>query len=100
LFTTFGTMNIANSRFRDDPEPIDAGCGCYTCRHFSRAYLSHLYRAKELFVYRLNTIHNVYYYNTLLTQMRDAVEADAFDAFRKRFYEKRQNPEPLTEATP
>jgi len=93
LFTAAGTMNIANSRYRDDTGPVEADCGCYTCCHYSRAYLSHLYRAKELFVYRLNTIHNVYYYNRLMTQMRDAVEADEFDSFRNCFYEKRRHPE-------
>ena len=91
LFTAHGTLNIANSRFKDDTDPIEQDCGCYTCRHYSRAYLRHLYMARELFVYRLNTIHNVFYYNTLMEQMRDAIERNSFEIFRKVFYEKREN---------
>ena len=90
LFTAGGTLNIANSRFKDDTHPIEQDCRCYTCRHYSRAYLRHLYMARELFVYRLNTIHNVFYYTALMKQMRDAIERDGFEAFRKAFYEGRE----------
>jgi len=89
LFTGNGTLNIANSRFKTDTDPIDRDCECYTCRHFSRAYLRHLYLARELFVYRLNTIHNVYYYTTLMKRIREAIDGDDFETFRKTFYEKR-----------
>jgi queuine tRNA-ribosyltransferase len=80
LFTQFGTINICNSRFKTDPSPIEAGCECYTCRNYSRAYLRHLYMTRELLSYRLNTIHNIYYYVHLMACMREAIE-------KKRFYE-------------
>ena len=62
LFTRHGTLNISNSRFKHDTDPAEIGCGCYTCRNYSRAYLRHLYLARELLAYRLNTIHNIYYF--------------------------------------
>ncbi|MEZ4566173.1 MAG: tRNA-guanine transglycosylase [Desulfobacterales bacterium] len=62
LFTPSGTVNINNARFKTDTQPVDPDCGCYSCRHYSRAYLHHLYRSRELLSYRLNTIHNLYYY--------------------------------------
>ncbi len=69
--------------------PIDAACACYTCRHYSRAYLRHLYLSREILAYRLNTIHNIYYYISLMQGMRNAIMKDAFDDFRKTFYEQR-----------
>ncbi len=88
LFTSKGTLNISNARFRTDTAPIDAGCACYTCRHYSRAYLRHLYLSREILAYRLNSIHNVHYYINLMGEMRKAVINDAFDDFRKHFYEQ------------
>jgi queuine tRNA-ribosyltransferase len=92
LFTPNGTININNARFRTDTDPIDPACTCYTCRHYSRAYLRHLYLSREILAYRLNTIHNIHYYLDLMREMRNAVIHDAFDDFRKTFYEKRTNP--------
>jgi queuine tRNA-ribosyltransferase len=89
LFTVSGTMNICNSRFKNDIRPIQQGCGCYTCQHYSRAYLRHLYMTKELLAYRLNTIHNIYYYLNLMNQIRVAIRADKFQSFKKNFYAKR-----------
>ncbi len=89
LFTDRGTINIANACHRFDTEPVDQGCGCYTCRHFSRAYLRHLYLSREILAYRLNTIHNVYYYLHLMERIRDAIERDEFEDFRKTFLEHR-----------
>ncbi len=86
LFTRRGTLNIANARFRLDPAPIDEKCGCYTCRHYSRAYLRHLYMTREILVYRLNTIHNVHYYLDLMKRVRTAIVADRFEAFRRSFH--------------
>ena len=86
LFTRHGAMNISNAAYRSDTRPVDSECGCYTCLHYSRAYLRHLYMAKELLVYRLNTIHNIHYYMTLVKDMRQAICQDAFDAFQKDFY--------------
>lgn len=89
LFTKHGTLNICNSRFKDDTDPIDPECECYTCRNYSAAYLRHLYMARELLVYRLNTIHNIHYYISLMKEMRAAICEDQFEAFRKRFYRDR-----------
>lgn len=89
LFTPKGTLNISNARFRTDALPIDARCACYTCRHYSRAYLRHLYLSREILAYRLNTIHNIHYYISLMREMRNAIIKDAFDDFRNNFYEQR-----------
>ena len=86
LFTRRGTMNITNARFRDDTAPVDEQCTCYTCRNYSRAYLRHLYMAREILVYRLNTIHNLHYYLDLMRRMRAAILEDRFEAFRRSFY--------------
>ena len=88
MFTKYGTINICNSSFKYDTEPIESGCKCYTCRNYSRAYLRHLYMAKELLAYRLNTIHNIYYYISVMKRMRRAICQGEFDEFRKDFYKK------------
>ena len=85
LFTRFGDLKLRNARYRDDERPIDAGCGCYACRHFSRAYLHHLQKVNEILGARLATIHNLHYYLSLMAQMRAAIEAGEFDAFARRF---------------
>jgi queuine tRNA-ribosyltransferase len=72
MFTKKGTINICNARFKYDTQPIEPGCVCYTCQNYSRAYLRHLYMAKELLAYRLNTIHNIYFYMKLMEHMRTA----------------------------
>ena len=89
LFTPHGAINICNARFKYDMEPVDAHCTCYTCRHYSRAYLRHLYMARELLAYRLNTLHNLHYYLNLMQQMREAIDQDSFDVFKKDFYAQR-----------
>jgi len=91
LFTSKGTINIPNARFRFDKSPIDTDCKCYTCQNYSRAYLRHLYKSRELLAYRLNTIHNIYYYLDLMEKMRDAIRQDRFSVFKKDFYSKRQS---------
>ncbi len=91
LFTSKGTINIPNARFRFDKSPIDTDCKCYTCQNYSKAYLRHLYKSRELLAYRLNTIHNIYYYLDLMGKMRDAIRQDRFSVFKKDFYSKRQN---------
>ncbi|NOX35254.1 MAG: tRNA guanosine(34) transglycosylase Tgt [Deltaproteobacteria bacterium] len=90
LFTSRGAINIPNAKFRLDKEPIDPDCDCYTCQNYSRAYLRHLYKSRELLSYRLNTIHNIYYYIDLMGKMRDAIREDRFPGFKKEFYSKRQ----------
>ena len=90
LITARGTLNISNARFREDVRPPDADCTCYTCRHFSRSYLRHLYMARELLAYRLNSIHNIHYYTNLMAGLRQAIREDGFEAFRRAFYRGRQ----------
>lgn len=90
LFTSFGTMNISNARFRFDKEPVDSECSCYTCRNYSRAYLRHLYKSRELLAYRLNTIHNLHYYLDLMHRMRNAINQGRFLAFKYEFYRTRE----------
>ena len=89
LFTSFGAVNIKNAQFKTDTAPLDPECTCYTCRHYSRAYLHHLYRSRELLSYRLNTIHNLHYYLNLMRNMRTAILNDSFTRFKSSFYAKR-----------
>jgi queuine tRNA-ribosyltransferase len=89
LFTRFGDINIANSRYRMDEKPLDESCSCYTCTHYSRAYLRHLYKSRELLAYRLNTLHNIHYYLDLMRKMRAAILENRFRAFRATFLEDR-----------
>jgi queuine tRNA-ribosyltransferase len=86
LYTQEGILRIRNSRYRDDTRPIDEGCDCYTCRHYSRAYLRHLDKCGEILGSRLNTIHNLHYYQFLMRQIRAAIEAGKFEEFTRDFY--------------
>jgi queuine tRNA-ribosyltransferase len=90
LFTRNGLMVIKNACYREDDRPIEEGCLCYTCSHFSRAYLRHLFMAKELLVYRLNTIHNVHFYEKLMSEIRKALGEGKFEAYRREFMERLQ----------
>ncbi|RPH48156.1 MAG: tRNA guanosine(34) transglycosylase Tgt [Desulfobacteraceae bacterium] len=90
MFTSGGTINICNSQYKYDTGPVEKGCLCYTCLNYSRAYLRHLFMAKELLAYRLNTIHNIHYYTKLMKDMRTAISEDSFEVFRKEFYGRRQ----------
>jgi queuine tRNA-ribosyltransferase len=85
LFTSRGDVKIRNARHREDPEPLDPTCTCYTCRRFSRAYLHHLDRAGEMLGPRLNTLHNLHYYLGLMAGMREAIVAGKLADFRRRF---------------
>jgi queuine tRNA-ribosyltransferase len=87
IFTMDGTLNISNSRYRHDTGPLEIGCSCYTCQNYSRSYLRHLYTARELLAYRLNTIHNVHFFVHFMTRMRQSIIADNFDFFKKEFYQ-------------
>ncbi len=91
LFTSGGTLNIANSRHTFDSRPVDSACSCYTCRNHSRAYLRHLYKSRELLAYRLNTIHNIHYYTGLVKQIREAIKEGRYARFQKQFHEKRRD---------
>jgi queuine tRNA-ribosyltransferase len=90
LFTRRGVITITNAWHREDPDPPDRTCSCYTCRNYSLAYLRHLFLSRELLGYRLNTIHNVHYFIHFVRQLREAILADEFEAFKKRFYESRE----------
>jgi len=74
LFTSSGKISIKQAQYAEDPRPVDETCGCYTCRHYSRGYLRHLYLSKEILSSRLNTVHNLYYYMKLLAGIRDAIQ--------------------------
>ncbi len=86
LFTSQGVVKIRNARHRTDQAPLDEQCDCYTCCNFSRAYLHHLDRCKEMLAAQLNTIHNLRYYQNLMSQLREAIEAGTLDAFVNHFY--------------
>ena len=90
LFTSWGSIQIKNSCYVEDEQPIESGCECYTCRRFSRAYLRHLYMSRELLAYRLNTIHNLFYYLNLMQSMRQAIEENRFEQWRLDFYSLRR----------
>ncbi|AQS51960.1 MAG TPA: tRNA guanosine(34) transglycosylase Tgt [Paenalcaligenes hominis] len=85
LFTRFGDVKIRNARYKDDTKPLDPSCSCHTCQHFSRSYLHHLQRANEITGARLNTLHNLHFYLQIMQEMRDAIEAGRFEAWRKQF---------------
>jgi queuine tRNA-ribosyltransferase len=91
LFTQYGDVKIKNAFYKNDTQPLDADCGCYTCQNFTRAYLHHLHRIGEILGARLNTIHNLYYYQELMASMRAAIEAGSFETFKQAFVAKRNS---------
>lgn len=88
LFTSTGIVKIRNARHRHDTGPLDKDCDCYTCANFSRGYLHHLEKCGEMLSAQLNTIHNLRYYQTLMTGLRDAIAEGELDAFADKFYRK------------
>jgi queuine tRNA-ribosyltransferase len=86
LFTHDGQVKIRNSRYARDTGPVDPHCDCYTCRHYSRAYLRHLQQCNEILGARLATIHNLHYYQALMRGLRQAIEAKRLDDFVEKFY--------------
>ncbi len=86
LYTHQGIVKIRNSRYANDTRPVDENCGCYTCRNYSRAYLRHLDKCHEILGSRLNTIHNLYYFQELMRGMREAIEENRFTEFVEVFY--------------
>ncbi len=94
IFTSEGTLRLRNARFRDDTGPLDPDCDCYTCRHYSRAYLYHLDKCNEMLGSHLNTVHNLHYYQRLMTDIRGAVETGRFGDFVADFYTKRHQKPP------
>ena len=90
MFTRLGDIKIKNAQYRMDMRPLDEQCGCYTCRNFTRAYLHHLHRIGEILGARLNTIHNLYYYQQLMGDIRIAIDAGAFAEFVAKFARMRE----------
>lgn len=86
LYTSRGIIKIRNSQYKDDTRPIDESCQCYTCKNYSRSYLRHLDKCGEILGSRLSTIHNLYYYQQLMSDIREAIASNRFDAFAAEFY--------------
>ncbi len=89
LFTSFGKLNIKGAKYKEDESPIDPECNCPTCKTYSRAYINHLFRAREISYFRLATLHNLHYYLNLMKEVRKAIEENRFLEFKKEFYAKR-----------
>lgn len=89
LFTQYGDVKIKNAFYKNDTAPLDVDCECYTCKHFTRAYLHHLHKVGEILGARLNTIHNLHYYQALMQGMREAIAAGKFESFKAEFHKKR-----------
>ena len=83
VYTNHGKLNLFNAKYELDPKPIEEGCQCPACRHYSRAYIRHLLKAKEMLGMRLCVLHNLYFYNHLMEEIRDAIEAGNYKAFKK-----------------
>jgi queuine tRNA-ribosyltransferase len=98
LFTRHGDIKIKNAAYRHDMQALDAGCGCYCCRHFTRAYLHHLHRVNEILGARLNTIHNLYYYLSLMSELRAAIAAGELGAYAAAFRAQRASAKDAKEA--
>ena len=90
LFTRYGDIRIRNARYRDEAAPLDERCACYTCRHFTRAYLYHLQKANEILGARLNTLHNLHYYQELMRELRAAIESQTLADTAKQLLEDRK----------
>jgi queuine tRNA-ribosyltransferase len=90
LFTRFGDVKIRNARYRDDTAPLDETCACPTCRNFTRAYLHHLQKANEILGARLNTLHNLHYYQDLMRELRGAIERGELSQASRRLLADRQ----------
>ena len=84
VYTDQGKLNLFNSKYELDDRPIEEGCGCPACRSYSRAYIRHLLKAKEMLGMRLCVLHNLYFYNTMMEEIRDAIDAGEYKAYKKR----------------
>ena len=86
LFTSEGVVKIRNAKYKKDTGPLDPNCNCSTCKNYSRAYLHHLQKSNEILGSRLNTLHNLFYYQHLMKSIREAIKSNTFSDFRKKFY--------------
>lgn len=91
LYTWDGIIKIRNARYADDIRPLDESCGCYTCRNYSRAYLRHLDKCQEILGSRLNTIHNLYFFQQLMRTIRERISENRFERFAQAFYQRYQS---------
>jgi queuine tRNA-ribosyltransferase len=98
LFTSEGVLNIRNARHHHDTGPVDPSCGCYTCRHYSRSYLRHLDRCNEILGSRLNTLHNLHFYLSLMARLRTAIEQGRLEAFASDFLARQRAARPADPA--
>ena len=85
VFTWEGKINLLNEKYLDDPRPISESCGCPTCRRYSKAYVRHLFKAKEMLGMRLAVMHNLYFYNDLMQKIRDALDAGKYEEFYQTY---------------
>jgi queuine tRNA-ribosyltransferase len=88
LFTWEGKMNLINEKYAEDSRPISPGCGCPACKSYSRAYIRHLFKAKEMLGMRLAVLHNLYFYNDLMQKIRDALDDGTFEEFYHKYHNK------------
>ena len=91
LYTNHGKLNLFNAKYELDDRPIEEGCGCPTCRRYSRAYIRHLLKAKEMLGMRLCVLHNLYFYNTMMEEIRTALEQGCFAAYKRKKLENMEN---------
>ncbi len=90
LFTRFGNIKIRNAKYKLDTRPLDESCSCYTCQNYSRSYLRHLNQSNEISGHRLCTLHNLYFYQQMMREIRHAIETDDYDDFSREFLAQRQ----------
>ena len=88
VYTHYGKLNLFNARYEKDLSPIEEGCNCPVCRHYTRAYIRHLLKAGEMLGMRFCVLHNLYYYNHLMEEIREALENNRFGEFKKRTLER------------
>jgi queuine tRNA-ribosyltransferase len=91
LFTSEGVVKIRNAKYKKDTGPLDPNCGCSTCSNYSRSYLHHLQKTNEILGSRLNTLHNLFYYQELMQSIRSAIQTNTFSSFRKSFLASYEN---------
>lgn len=84
VFTKEGKINLLNAKFELDDRPIDEGCQCPACKHYTRSYIRHLFKAKEMLAMRLCVLHNLYFYNNLMEEIRDAIDGNYFKEYKER----------------
>ena len=90
MYTNSGKINLFNAKYELDSRPIEEGCQCPACRHYSRAYIRHLLKAKEMLGMRLCVLHNLYFYNTMMEEIRDALDQGCFEEYKNRKLEGMQ----------